>query len=554
MSTETEREALPPQPEQGPSSGETGSGAEASSRQNEEAREAREEAARRQRKLRLMQSIDEQPDFASLKAQMVELQRITRSERAHSRALTALIDDNPALLGKLLRLVNAAFYATAGGGEITSMHRAVSLMGFRSVGMLAGSLLLFERLPKGADGDRLRREFARAQLAATLAHDLCHSRKHADHIYIAALFQRLGELLAGLHIAADVQVLDDLLEAQDLPRGSAQWHRQREVLARQTWGVSFEELGLEIAGQWGWPPRVLVTMRSHECTDPETPLQDDEYARVLNTACNTLADLLMSQPDEGTPEERELARKLLIERWSADLLVPLGLDAESLVAQIEGSLVNWRELLKALGVPADAFRSDAGQAPPPKKNKLDPKSAAYRQALAENLSDAVDQLARLNKRGAPPEQIMEVALAQMMKALDLQRAILCLLDPSTQQLTARMSQGHKAVVLARHFQIPVAPPGDLFGLLCSKSADVLISDTADPLIDQRLPPWYKEKVGAGCFVLLSITVNDRVLGMMYGDQHEAESMHLNDRALTLLKQLRNQVLEALRRPAPAPAP
>ena len=513
--------------------------------------EEREEAARRQRRGKLLQSIDKQPEFASLQAQMSQLQRVARDDNAHARALTALIDDNPALLSKLLRLINAAYYSPVGGGSITSMHRAVSLMGFHSIGMLAGSLLMFDRLPKGADGDRLRREFARAQLAAALAQELCHSPRHADHIYVATLFQRLGDLLAGIHFAPDMQVLDDLLDAQELPRGSAERQRQRDVLARRTWGLTLEELGLEIAGRWGWPPRMLQVMRSLGCDDPGRALRDDEYARVLNTACNDLAERLMAVPAEGEPADREAARRDTLLGWSRDLLVPLGLDAASLPAQVERTLAGWRDLLGGLGVPPDALRSDAGQAPPPKKNPLDPKSAAYRQALAENLSDAVDQLARMNKKAAPPEQVLESALGWMIKALDLQRAILCLRDDARPLLVPRLAQGHKGVVLSRHFEIPVEPPSDLFGLLCAKQADVLISDTADPLIDQRLPGWYRQKVAAGSFVLLPIHHDGRVAGMLYGDQHEAHAMHLNDRALTLLKLMRNQVLEALKRLVPA---
>ncbi|MCE2909869.1 MAG: HDOD domain-containing protein [Burkholderiaceae bacterium] len=513
--------------------------------------EEREEAARRQRRLKLLQSIDKQPEFASLQAQMSQLQRVARDDNAHARALTALIDDNPALLSKLLRLINAAYYSPVGGGSITSMHRAVSLMGFHSIGLLAGSLLMFDRLPKGADGDRLRREFARAQLAAALAQELCHSPRHADHIYVATLFQRLGDLLAGIHFAPDMQVLDDLLDAQELPRGSAERLRQRDVLARRTWGLTLEDLGQEIAERWGWPPRMLKIMRSLGCDNPGRSLRDDEYARVLNTACNELAERLMAVPAEGESADREAARRDTLLGWSRDLQVPLGLDAASLPAQVERTLAGWRDLLGGLGVPPDALRSDAGQAPPPKKNPLDPKSLAYRQALAENLSDAVDHLARMNKKAAPPEQVMESALGWMMKTLDLQRAILCLRDDARPLLVPRLAQGHKGVVLSRHFEIPVEPPGDLFGLLCAKQADVLISDTADPLIDQRLPVWYRQKVAAGSFVLLPVHHDGRVVGMLYGDQHEAHAMHLNDRALTLLKLLRNQLLEALKRLLPA---
>lgn len=513
--------------------------------------EAREEAARCQRRLKLLQSIDRQPEFASLQAQMAALQRVARAENAHARALTALIDDNPALLSKLLRLINAAYYSPVGGGSITSMQRAVSLMGFPSIGMLAGSLLMFDRLPKGSDGDRLRREFARAQLAAALAHGLCHDPQHADHIYIATLFQRLGDLLGGMHFAPDIQVLDDLLDAQDLPRGSPGRYRQRDVLARKTWGVTLEELGLEIGARWGWPPRMLQIMRSLDCSDPERALLDDEYARVLNTACNGLAERLMTVPAGGEAADREAALRSTVLNWSRELLVPLGLDSESLQAQIEQALAGWRELLVGLGVPPDALRSDAGQAPPPKKNTLDPKSLAYRQALAEHLADAVDHLTRMNRKGAPPEEVMESTLTWMTKSLDLQRVILCLRDDARPLLVARMAQGHKGVALSRHFQIPVEPPADLLGLLCAKQADVLISDTGDPLIDQRLPAWYRQKVAAGSFLLLPLNRDGRIVGMLYGDQHEAHAMRLNDRAMTLLKLLRSQLLDALKRLAPA---
>lgn len=507
--------------------------------------EAKEEAARRNRLLGLMQSIDAQPDFASLKAKMIDLQRISRSEVAHTRALTLLIQDDPAMLGKLLRLINAAYYSTSGGGNITSMHLAVSLMGFRNIGMVAGALMLFEQLPKNSDGNRLRREFARAQLAASLAQDFCASRKHIDHIYLATLFQRLGDLLAGLHFAEDAQVLEDLLDAQELLPGSAKRAKVRDKLARERWGKTVEEIGLDVAAQWGWPQHVLLTMQSLVSDDPEVELQGDEYARVLNTAGNVLAEDLMRLPAQGTAEEQAEARKAVVLRWAQDLAVPLKLDLETIADQVDATVADWRELLAGLGVSPDAFNGEAAEHVAPKKNKLDPQSRAYREALAENLADAVDVITRMNKRGAPLDEILDASLRQIIKALDLQRALVCMLDAESGQLTGRLGVGHKAVVLAPLFRVPLAPPTDLFGMLTSKSADVLITDTADPLIEKRLPDWFKVKVKAGSFVLLTLSAQGRVMGMIYGDQQDANSMQVSPRALILLKQLRDQVLLAM---------
>lgn len=511
-----------------------------------------EAEARRQARLQaLMQRIQAQPDFASVKESMAGIQRVSRSDRAHARALTNLIHDDAAMVAKLLRLINAAYYSSVGGGEITSIQRAIALMGFRPVGMLASSLLLMERLPAGADGEHLRREFARAQLAALIAHDLCHSRQHIEVIYIAALFQRLGDMLAGLHFADDVAVLDDQLDERGLPRGSAARHDAREALARAHWGLTIDDIGLEVAAQWGWPATLLAQMRVHESTDPERSLDGDEYARVLCTTANRLAEELMRLPLQGTLEERTEARAAFVQRFATDLVVPLGLSPERLPELVERSHTAWTALMQTLGVaasPEGAAAPAAAAAKGPKRPE--PGTQAYRQRLAEDLADAVDHLGRLNRRNAAGAEVAEAALNRLLKALDLQRAVLCLKDPATGLLKGRLGVGDKAAVLVPRFEIPVAPAADLFGLLCLKNADTLISDTADPIIAQRLPGWFTQRVKAGAFLVLPLVVAGQPLGLLYGDQREANRMQVNDRALALLKNLRNQVLQALQAAGP----
>lgn len=232
--------------------------------------EAREEALREHRRLRILQRIDAQPDLTAVKTSMLSLQQLSRSERSHVRALTTLIHDDPAMLAKLLRLVNAAYYRSVGGGEITSMARAVHLLGFVKVGMLASSLRLFETLPPGAQGQRLQQEFARAQFAALIAQSLCHSRAHADSIHLSALFQRLGDLLAGLHFRDEAQVIEDQLDLQSLAPESPARQRQRDRLARARMAATSPPrrcAPVESAARSARPPAPTTT----PCATPGTP-------------------------------------------------------------------------------------------------------------------------------------------------------------------------------------------------------------------------------------------------------------------------------------------
>ena len=508
----------------------------------DEAREAEQERLRQQRRVRVMQSIEAQPDLTAVKVSMLNLQQLSRSERSHVRALTALIHDDPAMLAKLLRLVNAAFYRSVGGGEITSMARAVHLLGFQKVGMLASSLRLFETLPPTAQGQRLQQEFARAQLAALLAQHLCHSRRHAQNVPLAALFQRLGDLLAGLHFRDEAQVIDDQLDLQELPPESPQRHRQRDRLARARWGLTIEEMGHEVARSWGWPPDLLALTRSLHPESADELLGGDDYARALCTGANTLAGELMRLPRAGTPEEQAAARARLARAFAVRLSEPLGLDPETLPDVIEQTHAGWLELLKALGVTLLA----PGEAVVVARTKLDPNSRAYRQNLADELADAIEHLRRMNRRAAPLPEVLEAALELLTKALGLQRAVACLVDPAAGALRGRMGVGDKAVVLAPFFDIPLRPPADLFGLLCAKNADTLICDVGDPVIAQRLPAWFGERVRAGTFLVLPlVTSNQQVLGMLYGDQRQPGDLVVHDRGLALLRDLRQQVLNAV---------
>lgn len=504
--------------------------------------EDQEDALRQQRRQRILQRIETQPDLIAVKTSMLSLQQLSRSDRSHVRALTALIHDDPAMLAKLLRLVNAAYFRSVGGGEITSMARAVHLLGFQKVGMLASSLRLFDTLPAGAQGQGLQQEFARAQLAALIAQSLCHSRRHADGIHLSALFQRLGDLLAGLHFRDDAQVIEDQLDLQALAPESAERQRQRDRLARAQWGATIEEIGHDVARSWGWPEALLAGMRSLDTVRGDELLTGDDYARSLCTAANRLAGELMRLPHQGTPQERVAARAGLVQGFARSAGVALGLVADTLPEQIEQVHTDWLALLKALGVsllsPGEAV---AAAVPRP-----DPASRAYRQQLADDLADAIEQLRRLNRRGAPLPIVMEAALQQLSRALGLQRAVACLPDPATGRLLGRHGVGDKGVVLAPFFDIPLRPPTDLFGLLCVKNADTLIRDVADPVIAQRLPAWFGERVRAGTFLVLPlVTTSGQVVGLLYGDQRNAGDLVVHDRGLALLRDLRQQVLNAV---------
>ncbi|MFM8769646.1 MAG: HDOD domain-containing protein, partial [Rubrivivax sp.] len=314
---------------------------------------AEKEAAEREAALnRLMERISKNSNFPSLRDSIRSIQKIARSDTAHRRAFTDQVLDDVALTAKLLRLINAAYYSSVGAGSITSIDRALSLMGFQMVGLLAGSLMLFERMPKGPAAEHVKRCFNRALLSGLLAQEFCHSTKQFEGAYITALFLDLGLMLVEMHFPEDAQSLRVKLNAwkAENPGASEQaCHDAQQRISRQILGLSCEDIGIEVARQWGWPENLTSNLRRHYGADPEQAASSEEYMRVLCTAATELSAQIQVLPPHRNEDQRADAIKACLRRFAASYSGLLSFDAEALPEAGIKSLQSWESMSMAMG-------------------------------------------------------------------------------------------------------------------------------------------------------------------------------------------------------------
>ena len=529
-----------------------------------------DEAQRREKALaRLMHRISEHADFPTLRDSISGIQKISRSERAHLNQLSGLVLNDVGMTSKLLRIINAAFYVSVGGGSITSMDRAVALMGFESVGMLAASLMLFEKAPKGRDGEAVRHACSKALLAGLLAQQLCHSTRHVESVYLTALFMNLGKMLVAMHFPNDARAIHAKVDeavaklvrqaeanaalhtgaVKQTPQGpsEAQVHEIRERISREVLGLTLEELGLEVARQWGWPDNLSQHLRCMYPADPTQEAGQEEYLRVLCTASSDLSAQLHALPKKGKPEDIAAARDECMKRFGESMGVALKIDPESLPALGEMAMEKWAEIAEFLGIKTDGSDTSGASA-----SKMDsgfqpkrPPSVRGPDRIAQGLAHALKGLADAANSYAPLEHVLEQLMADLTEALLVQRVIVCLRDPEHGHLRGHVGSGARAATVIGAFHVPLGGSSDLFSVLCINAKDALISDTADPAIGKRLPPWYSQKVGAKTFVLLPLVQHAAVHGLLYADRQLAGSLVLSEKEMTLLKTVRNHLLVAM---------
>lgn len=507
----------------------------------------------------LLRRMRHQTDFPAMSESVVRVQALAGSETESLNSLTNEILKDVALTQKLLRLVNSAQFAHTGGG-ISTVSRAVSLIGFAGIRNLAMSLLLLEHMQDKAHAQQLRTEFLRSLLAASLASDLCPVLREGEEAFIGALFQNLGRMLAGFYLPDEARRVREAVAA-----GESEAAASLKVLR-----LDYEALGLGVARAWGLPGPIQRLMSRPAGRPPlRMPADNADRLRWLVLAANDAADMVLAHDENALPPK--------LERLAQQYAASLGLDAAHVVQSVHVARDRLAQTAEVLGItvlPQSPAARLARRLPPPAG------AAAEQDAKRLHGEDAPDTLSGLALTAAPPEpqahthtadavavgllstgiqdvtqaladggalnDVLRMVLETLFRALGCRRVLLCLRDASGQQLLGRMGLGEEATEVARRFKLPLQGANDLFALVCNKGVDTLISDASASNVAQRLPAWYREQIGAPCFLLLPMQFKGAPLGLIYADTDTAGAIVLGEQALALVKTLRNQAVMAFR--------
>ena len=188
---------------------------------------------------RLLAAIRKDGDFPAMAKTVELIGSLTSSEETSSATLADTILQDYGLTQKMLRLVNTVAYAQR--DEITTITRAVMLMGFEQIRSIATGLLLFEHIRKQARTgplvDALNMSFFSAVLGRNIADN--SGAANSEEAFICALYHRLGRLLVAFYLPEDFAVIQS-------PESGKPDLEAREVL-----DLTFQEMGLAVAGAGG---------------------------------------------------------------------------------------------------------------------------------------------------------------------------------------------------------------------------------------------------------------------------------------------------------------
>ncbi|HEX2009646.1 MAG TPA: HDOD domain-containing protein, partial [Roseateles sp.] len=505
----------------------------------------------------LLRRMRHKSDFPAMSESMSRIQRLTQSEHESLNSLSNEILKDVALTHKLLRLVNTAQFSHAGGGTISTVSRAAALIGFAGIRNLALSLILLERMENKAHAQLLREEFLRSLMAASLARELSPLQRDNEESFLAALLQNLGRLLTEFYFPEEAQQVRRIMRPERRTGEQAAPPLGEAMASAQVLGLSYEQLGLGVARQWGLPEGLQRAMRRPD-GEPPTRLLDQpgERQRWLARAANEIADAIL----HTEPEQTHARLKVLAQRYTRVLGVPI----EAFDAAADQARQRLAQLAQAMDIrPSSNSPAQRLLAPlrPTPHDSLSPHelqatiaSAAdaglTRDRAAETLAAGIQDITNAMVESFKLNEVLRMILETIYRGLGFRRVVFCLRDPKTEALTGRFGLGEGVEAVVPLFRVPlrVAPgqPADLFTAVCAKGVDTLIEDAAQPSIAERLPAWFRGAPRAASFLILPLSLRGAPFAMIYADRSEAGGINLGERELSLLRTLRNQAVMAFR--------
>jgi diguanylate cyclase (GGDEF)-like protein len=245
---------------------------------------------------------DELPTLPTVASEIITL---TAREDTTLSDIANLISKDIGLSAKILKVSNSAFYSFA--QQISSINQAVSILGINAVRslVLSFSFLSMKGGKKKSQFDF--EKFWKNSLACAVASKLILERVEGadtEEIFICGLLQNLGELILAKTFQDEYDdVLKKIQEGQYDPLTAEE----------EQFGTRHDEIGYEVAKNWGFPEVLLLPIRYHH--DPQNYTGGD---KKIETTCKAayLSDILVSILYSNKPQEfhkrfRKEAKNLL---------------------------------------------------------------------------------------------------------------------------------------------------------------------------------------------------------------------------------------------------
>lgn len=239
-------------------------------------------------------------NLPSLPTVVLELLASMDQEDVNIDTLTSKIGQDQALTAKTLRLANSSFYGMA--KQVSTIHEAIAILGFRTVRSLAATAALIGTFAGRTPTSFNVAPFWRHSIAAAVcARELAtHLDLNPEQAYIAGLLHDIGRLVL-------VTQFQPNYEATMAHR--SQYDRGLLDAEQAVLGIDHAAVGLGLTRHWKFPDAVTQAIGAHHGST-SLDLQPLSLVVMASEVIAHALDLSMDDDDAVPPVPTDLWQQL----------------------------------------------------------------------------------------------------------------------------------------------------------------------------------------------------------------------------------------------------
>ncbi len=433
----------------------------------------------------------------------------SRDSSSFSEMARGILQD-ASLTSRVLKLSNSVYY-NPGRSSISTISRAVMLLGFDTVYGMCLSYSLVEETLKGTHRQRVIEEMTRSFHAAVQAKAFAIARKDKspEEVFIAALLYRLG-YIAFWCFAKDAA---DKLEAAMKEPGLTPAQAEQKVL-----GFRLQQLTKELGRGWNLgslldtaldagiraTPRVSMIHLGHTLasTVEEHGWSDRKTAKVMAR----IAEFL-NMPLEATVKIVHMAAKDAV-RVAANYgvpkssrIIPMPSDEPEPAVELESE----EEPMEEEGAGTEVVFEFP-----------EPNRTIQLQVLHELSSLLLEPRIDINF-------LFSALMEGIFRGVGMDRVLFALLTRDRSQLRGRSGLGWTKESTVRDFSAPTKPLSpNIFSYAMETHEPLWITDNPHPSIARLLTPEVRSLSDSAPFFIMSLSPRGQSIGFIYADRQPSE--------------------------------
>lgn len=440
------------------------------------------------------------PGFAKV---VNAITRAMRGEEDPQFCMTKIVLSDPALTQRVLRLSNSAMYSVF-GRKISTVSKAVMVLGIESIGHLAMGLKLIEDLTAASNGSPgARDEMEKAVFAGHIGRQLAASAGHGniEEAVVCSILHSLGRMMA-------VFYLPELwLKIQN---HMAQAISDEATAAQAVLGLQLDELGRLTAQQWGLPASLVGSIQDISPESSSGPIDRTTWLAALSTMSSGCAQILSNDSPSAPIALTQMAKSY------ADML---GIDAPQIMGAIKTAHQNAHK--EAVFAHTSTLRKRL-KTPDTNRHPGKPANAAMR------LTTGVIDL-RSIAAVASSTQMLAMALEVIYRSMGFSRVISFLHNTDRTAYCAGLKFGEDTQEKYARLKFSTVYQPDAFHVALAHDKIIFVENAKAPNFVNKLPQWWKDALpNTRSFIILPIRAHQQPVGFIYADWDETLAPHQID--------------------------